>query len=349
MAYLGKGSYGMVVVQDGSAVKKFKKLSHLVQEYAAMRYLENTGVTVRAEGINFRQKKLAMELYDNSLRKWIENRGDKLTRDEIMTALHDILEGLAVLHAKGLAHGDLKPGNILVKSKPFGCVLGDLGFVSVARYSKCERTAPAYRDPVVKCATSHDMFSFGVICLELLGGLHFRKEAKYSRLREEARKHLRNRRYRELVLSLLSRRHEDRPSALEAMEALFGQTPSRRLLSYARPAPVSFEGFEEYEKWYSEVSRRFTINRPKRGAEAIVQYFRRHNPPASERTFMMLCCMMVQSAVFGPSGFSEDHVLLYSSRAAAGRPSPNFTHGHVFSALESLLGDKEFLSILFSP
>ena len=61
MAYLGKGSYGMVVVQDGSAVKKFKKLSHLVQEYAAMRYLENTGVTVRAEGINFRQKKLADE------------------------------------------------------------------------------------------------------------------------------------------------------------------------------------------------------------------------------------------------------------------------------------------------
>jgi hypothetical protein len=36
---LGSGSYGQVIVRDGKAVKKFSKLSHLIQEYMALKYL----------------------------------------------------------------------------------------------------------------------------------------------------------------------------------------------------------------------------------------------------------------------------------------------------------------------
>lgn len=97
-----------------------------------------------------------------------------------MTAIGQILDGLSHVHAKGLAHGNLKPENFLVKMKPFRVVITDFGLSKIvadfAPYTTfCETLQNAAPDvfpgqlgsPGVKV----DVWSLGVIILEWIYGL----------------------------------------------------------------------------------------------------------------------------------------------------------------------------------
>ncbi len=54
------------------------------------------------------------------------------TSDEFRRIAHDIAEGVAAIHAQGLVHGDLKPGNVMVTADPDGglgkAIVLDFGF-----------------------------------------------------------------------------------------------------------------------------------------------------------------------------------------------------------------------------
>lgn len=54
------------------------------------------------------------------------------TADEFRRIAHDICSGVAAIHAQGLVHGDLKPGNVMVTTEPDGsfgkAVVLDFGF-----------------------------------------------------------------------------------------------------------------------------------------------------------------------------------------------------------------------------
>jgi serine/threonine protein kinase len=54
------------------------------------------------------------------------------TSDEFRRLAHDIASGVAAIHAQGLVHGDLKPGNVMVTSNPDGglgkAIVLDFGF-----------------------------------------------------------------------------------------------------------------------------------------------------------------------------------------------------------------------------
>src|ERR1700726_3171518 len=54
------------------------------------------------------------------------------TADEFRRIAHDVASGVAAIHAQGLVHGDLKPGNVMVTTNPDGsfgkAVVLDFGF-----------------------------------------------------------------------------------------------------------------------------------------------------------------------------------------------------------------------------
>lgn len=224
---LGQGSYGEVYVKDGKAVKKFKKLSHLIQEYLALKYLQETNYIVHAKNVDFANLELHMELYDCSLRKWLEEKKNHkgISSDELKKLIHDILLGLIELHDRRLAHGDLKPGNILVRKNPFKCVLGDCGFVSIDKYAKVERTAATYRDPVIDYDNSHDMFSLGILLLEIIGELKIHQQAKYHELKDVVRDNIEDERYRKIIYNLLHEDRNRRPSARYLLNLLYSENP----------------------------------------------------------------------------------------------------------------------------
>ena len=61
------------------------------------------------------------------------------TADEFRKIASEACAGLAAIHAQGLVHGDLKPGNVMVTERPRGIIL-DFGFAQ--ERARSQRAAP---------------------------------------------------------------------------------------------------------------------------------------------------------------------------------------------------------------
>jgi serine/threonine protein kinase len=180
---LGKGSYGVVYKDGDYAIKVFNNKSHIIQEYAAGRYLDKCNNVVKVIDADFDKLELKMKLCDYSLRNWIDKYQNTLEYDKkLPKIIKDILYGINEIHVLGLSHADIKPSNFLVINYPvFKVVAGDLGFVSNFKYAKVERTAPVYRELNVSQTQCSDLYSTGITLLEItrIGGINNPVESTY--------------------------------------------------------------------------------------------------------------------------------------------------------------------------
>ena len=127
-----------------------------------------------------------------SLRALLEREGPKLPDGLVVDVLRQLNDALAGLHALPLEHRDLKPGNVLVRSRtPLDLVLTDFGISSVMNASvhftdtaRTIRYAPpeaigsivsdesTRRSMVVIEHTTWDYWSLGMMLVEMLQGAH---------------------------------------------------------------------------------------------------------------------------------------------------------------------------------
>lgn len=219
--FLGKGTYGSVRVSKGLAVKKFHDIRHMIQEYVVGSYLDNARNIVRIHEVDFEKLKMGMELYQMNLRHWMEDNYDKSKTNDRYFILHEILVGLYEIHSRGLTHGDIKPGNILINDKPLKVAIGDLGFVSLNRYAKVRYTAKVYRDPKIRQNPSHDLFSLGVLMLELFGKIKIREVCNYEELKSIAKERIKSNSLRSIISSLVDSNTRNRPSVKELLADIF--------------------------------------------------------------------------------------------------------------------------------
>jgi serine/threonine protein kinase len=346
--FLGEGSYGQVRIRDGKAVKKFSKLSHLIQEYMALRYLDNCEYVVHAKDIDFPNLELHMELYDCSLRKWLEEQSNKggPKIEDVLIILRDVLRGLVELHDRGLAHGDLKPGNILVKRSPLRAVLGDCGFVSIAKYAKVDRTAKIYRDPTINHDISHDMFSFGICFLEIIGDIKFNRQAEYKELREAVYEKVENREYRKIIYNLLHPDRNRRPDARSLLYRLFRKNPPRwrkeaSVEASSNIVSVLFEDRRFIRRLMKDTAHVYKINRGKKGYGALLSYIDNHQIPVSKHRLYTGVTLMILSAIFGRSGFREEEVLILCEN--------RHSETEMYEVLNRILSDQVFIKLLLAP
>lgn len=342
---LGKGSYGAVTVRDGKAVKKFSKLSHLIQEYIALQYLRECKYIVHSRGVDFSNLELHMELYDCSLRQWLENLANKNmapTMDQISVITLHVLRGLVELHDRSLAHGDLKPGNILVKTNPLAAVIGDCGFVSIAKYAKVDRTAAVYRDPIVNHNSSHDMFSFGVCLLELITNIRITRQPTYEQLKHIIREKVDDEDYKKILYNLLHEDKDRRPTARQLLNKLFGENPP----IWRKPLIPDMSDKASDERRYIRKLMKITslelnINRPKKGYGALKTYLDKHNINSSQCRVYVAVTLMILSATFGKSGFRQLEAYKFCENKVS--------YEAIYRVLEDLLSDSLFLDILLAP
>lgn len=278
---LGRGAYGYVNNINNQAVKKFVKLSHLTQEYTALQYLKDCQYIVHANNVNYQKLELSMELYDCSLRQYMQN--DCLCEDCITIILSDVLKGLMELQTLNLSHSDLKPGNILIKRNPLKAVLGDCGFVSLAQYSKQQRTARSYRDLVVVNDDKHDMFSFGIILLELIYKVKPYIQDEYTDYLKLIDKKVTLSSHRKLLRRLLNKDRTLRPNAAQALECLYKQTFTPINITCQKKYDINHL-YQKYSKHkivnlknlILHIVSKLNIKRSKRGYEALLSYME-HN------------------------------------------------------------------------
>ena len=338
---LGQGSYGKVTVRNGNAIKKFAKLSHLVQEYTALRYLEDTTYTVHALGVNFEELELEMELYDMSLRKWLTERKEhSASMNDIMKIIHDILMGLVEFHDRNLAHGDLKPGNILIQRSPLRAVLGDCGFVSVSKYAKVERTAASYRDPVIDHDYTHDMFSFGICYLELVLGIRVNKQFGYDQIKELIHERVHDYEQKKIIYNLLHEDKRRRPTARDLLYRLFNENPplwENKINMYIN-TPGEIRDQRSIKRRFKEIVLQNGVARGKRGYSALLRYLS-NNHVACEPIHISVT-ITILSSLFGPSPLREKDIIMYAEVRSISQ---------VYPLLRDMINDRSFIYILLSP
>jgi serine/threonine protein kinase len=139
---------------------------------------------------------LVMELLQGDLGQYLRGiTEDLLSQPERLKLALDVAEGMAHLHAKNIIHGDLKPGNLLIRQlKGPGqvqVVVSDFGLSSISCVTLCSATMAAqvmqssstglslwYSPPelldnsISKKAKSGDVYAFGIILFEILTGQH---------------------------------------------------------------------------------------------------------------------------------------------------------------------------------
>ena len=104
------------------------------------------------------------------------------TADEFRRIAHDVASGVAAIHAQGLVHGDLKPGNVMVTSNPDGAfgkaMVLDFGFAKERARSSARRPGsppdggtPNYMSPERirsgGASGEDDVYALGLTLLEM--------------------------------------------------------------------------------------------------------------------------------------------------------------------------------------
>lgn len=149
----GKGAFGVVVRWGGDVVKVFYRscevrgspevttpiapweLRCLISAGAAGEHADNKHVT-KIKSVVLGNTHIGYQLEDGGtvLHRFVSPMATKRMTRRVVTQL---CEAVASLHARNLVHGDLKPGNILIKQRFFGspqvkiCDFGGCAFNSV--------------------------------------------------------------------------------------------------------------------------------------------------------------------------------------------------------------------------
>ena len=197
---LGKGSFGLVTSAKDSktdakiAVKRIRPYAndewdarHTLREIRLMRLLDPHPNIISLYDVSLWNKKtelyLMMELMDCDLHKVIQSK-QSLSENHYKCFIKQLLEGVKTMHALGIFHRDLKPGNILV-SRDCQLRITDFG---LARYMHNETLIGEneqnpmteyvvtrwYRAPELLLAPSKpygaaiDLWSVGCILAELI-------------------------------------------------------------------------------------------------------------------------------------------------------------------------------------
>ncbi|CAI5461756.1 unnamed protein product [Closterium sp. Yama58-4] len=168
------------------AVKRATVLSNdFMNEVAAMARLKHPSlVPLLGYCIDYNEQALQMEqiivtqfMPNGDLAHWTEPGAKPMTLRQRLAVLVDVADGLSFLHSRRIVHRDVKPANVLLDAH-MRAKVADFGFMRKMEASQVQTTrvmgTPGYEDPEYLqtrlATTATDVYSFGVLLLEILTG-----------------------------------------------------------------------------------------------------------------------------------------------------------------------------------
>lgn len=364
---IGKGSYGEVSIRNGKAVKKFKKLHNMIQEVVALNYLSDCEYVVKIHDIDLFHLEMTMDLYDCSLRRWlVSNRRNKKA---INIVIKDILCGLIELHDRNLAHGDLKPSNILIRNSPLKAVLGDCGFTSIDKYSKVAFTADGYRDPNLLQCWTHDIYSLGVCLLELISGYNSFRSLPHSQLQTQINNHIHDSTYRDIISRCVSPDKKIRPTAREILLVLYDinypkwkyskknhsekiseNSSSRRAQKNNKNTTPLNSSSNNYLKHniltvMKRADKEDKVIRCQKGYGALKDYIETHNLPQESYLLYAICTILILCSTFSHLKQTNRYIF----KKYFNKCSESYSKSIMLDVIKILITNNRFLSVILCP
>ncbi|NNE63621.1 MAG: HDOD domain-containing protein, partial [Gammaproteobacteria bacterium] len=188
---LGRGKQGVVYLATDPELRRQVaiKAVHLNDQLQAQENLDqllsearivsrlqhNNIVTIYDLGINNHRPYLVLEYFEGTSLQQKLREG--LKAKDALRIMRDILSGVGAAHAQNIAHGDIKPANILINSEGSSKV-ADFGLAHFSDSRQSDSNAlygtPQYMAPEYIETRQHeiisDVFSIGLVFYEILAG-----------------------------------------------------------------------------------------------------------------------------------------------------------------------------------
>lgn len=333
---LGKGSYGVVTKYKSRARKTFKQLKSLIQEYAALQYLAHCDYVVHCIDVNFHKLYLDMELYDMSLRTYLEKE-KKNNEEEKHIIVRNILFGMVELQDLGLSHSDIKPGNILIQKNPFKAVLGDCGFVSLYEYAKQQRTAPAYRDLEIVNDDKHDIYSFAITYMEIMYNIQPNDYKNYKEIYYTI-DHYVPKTQQHYMKKLVCHDRTKRPDARSILNTLYSLTPTINTIilpKYKYHHKIIYPLIKKH-------SEQLNIRRCKSGYYALSYYIHKFHVEEREYPYYIAAMLIILAAMFANKAERMDDIMRHCFPS-----TPSFYTEKVTNIIKKLTKNTTVIQILY--
>jgi|GEM_PF-6733094 len=310
--HLGSGGMGAVyrAIDDAGGPEIALKIAPVgpgidpKQEFATLAGLDHPGI-VKVRDIDAAEidgspvALIAMDLVQGQPVDELLNAEEE--PDALMDAARQLLEALAYLHARHIAHGDIKPANVLARRSDEGIVLTlvDFGLAGAAAqrsggYAGTPRySAPELFEGMPPNALS-DLFAAGVLLFELAAG--------YSPFAGDSTA--------QQISALLAGEHKDilehapfAPLGMdELIEGLMAHSPSARLQSADEALTILAECMgTEYEA-QQQAQQRLVAHPPLSGRQTITDHIYRR---IREATDSAPCAVFLP----GDSGSGKSRIL----------------------------------------